>query len=148
VYCCVSPLGTDWVTGLRAIETSAAGVAVSVAMPEIPDVGSVAVTVVVPRLTGVARPGGMAGAFATLIDPFDVDHVAPLVRFCVDLSLYVPVAVSCRNVPKGSVAVLGVIATETRIAEVTTTLVTPVIPVVGSVAVTKVVPGDSAVPKP
>jgi hypothetical protein len=148
MYCCVSPLATDCVAGLTAIETRAAAVAVSVAVPEMPDTGSVAVTTLAPRLTDVARPAGIVGAFATLIEPLEEAHVALFVRTCVDLSLYVPVAVSCRNVPKGRLAVLGVIATDTRIAEVTVTLVAPAIPVVGSVAVTKVVPGDSAVPRP
>ena len=81
VNCCVNPVGTDCIEGVTAIDTRTAGVAVRVAVPEMHDVGSVAVMTEEPRLTDVAYPTGMAGAFATAIDPGDDTHVALLVRF-------------------------------------------------------------------
>jgi ABC-type spermidine/putrescine transport system permease subunit I len=51
----------------------------------------VALIVDVPAVTAEATPAVLMGATAA----FDDDHVAVLVRFCVELSLKEPVAVNC-----------------------------------------------------
>jgi hypothetical protein len=85
--CCVNPLGTDCVGGFTAIATSAAGVPVSVADPEMPVAGSVAVTTAGPSVMEVARPTGIEGAVATLIDPLEDAQVTVFVSTCFDMSL-------------------------------------------------------------
>ena len=75
VNCCVWPLAMDGAAGVTAIETSVGAVTVSEAVPETaPDV---AVMVLVPAATEVARPPEAIVAVAVL----DEDHVTELVRF-------------------------------------------------------------------
>ena len=62
------------------------------------------------------------------------------VRSCVVLSVYVPVAVNCCSVPGAIDGFAGVTAIDTRTAGVTVSVVEPLIPVPGSVAVIVVAP--------
>lgn len=93
---------------------------------------------VVPTPTAVASPLEPA---ALLIEAIVVSvdaHVTDAVRFCVELSVYVPVAVNCRVVPSVMLGVSGVIAIDTSVAAVT---VNPVEPeMLPSVAVIVAVP--------
>jgi hypothetical protein len=75
--------------GVTAIDTSVAAVTVNVVLPEIAPL--VALIVVPPTLSAEARPPLLMVAVVVLDDA----HVTLAVRFCVVLSLYVPVAVNC-----------------------------------------------------
>src|SRR5690242_15147678 len=89
VNCCVSPLAMLGISGVTAIETSAAGLTASVA--ELVTPPSVAVIVVVPAAKAEARPAELIEATAG----FDEAQVTWLVRLVVELSERVPVAVNC-----------------------------------------------------
>ncbi len=54
-------------------------------------------------------------------------HVTVLVRFCVLLSVYVPVAVNCWVLPLGTDGLAGVTAIETNAGAVTVSVVEPFI---------------------
>jgi hypothetical protein len=77
--------------------------------------------VVLPTATPVARPALVIVATAVL----DELHVTALVRFCVLLSLYVPVAVNCCVAPVASEVFAGVTAIDTSVGAVTIRLVEP-----------------------
>ena len=79
--CCVRPTASEGVAGVTAIETSAAGVTVSVAVPETDP--EVAVIVEVPVATAVAWPPEAMVAF----DVSEEVQVAELVRSFVEPSL-------------------------------------------------------------
>jgi hypothetical protein len=89
VNCCVLPAATDGFAGVTAIDVSVAAVMVSVVEPVTPPL--VAEIVEVPGLSADAKPVALIVAVEVLEDA----HVALLVRFCVEPSLYVPVAVNC-----------------------------------------------------
>ena len=91
--CCVAPLAIDGFAGVTAIDCSAAAVTVSTVEPV--TAPSVALIVLVPAATPVASPPAVIVATAVVADA----HVTWLVRFCVLLSLNVPVAVNCCVVP-------------------------------------------------
>ena len=57
---------------------------------------------------------------------FDELHVTVPVKFCVLLSVYVPVAVNCCVFPAGMEAFAGVMAIETNAAAATVRVVDPV----------------------
>lgn len=103
--------------GAMAIETSAAGLTVRLALPEIePDT---AMMVVAPGKNDCARPAVPGDMLIVAALGFDDVHCTEAVRSCVEVSLYVPVAVNCCVVPKGIEAVEGETAIETRTAELT-----------------------------
>ena len=52
-------------------------------------------------------------------------QVTDVVRFCVELSEYVPVAVNCRVVPLTMLELVGVIAMDTSVAGVTVSVAIP-----------------------
>ena len=84
-------------SGITAMETSAAGVTVSTVDPEtVPDV---AVMVAAPWPIELANPLEPDALLmeATLVS--DDPQVTVAVRFCVELSVYVPVAANCWLVP-------------------------------------------------
>jgi hypothetical protein len=89
----VFPAAIDVVDGVTAIETSTAGVTVSVTpgetMVPMPPSPCVAVIVVVPTVSPVAMPALLIVA----VEALDVFHVTLVVRFCVVWLLNVPVAV-------------------------------------------------------
>jgi hypothetical protein len=79
--------------GITAIDTSVAAVTVSVVKPDM--LPEPAVIVEVPGTVVVASP---CEPFALLMVATDVDdeiHVTDIVKSCVVLSVYVPVAVNC-----------------------------------------------------
>jgi hypothetical protein len=89
VNCCVSPLATDGLTGVTAIDCRVAAATVRVVEPvTTPDV---AVIVEVPTATPVAKPAAVIVAVAGVAEL----QVTLPVKFCVLLSLNVPVAVNC-----------------------------------------------------
>ena len=82
-------MAIDGFTGVTAIDCRVAAVTVRVVEPLIaPDV---ALIVEVPTPAPVARPAALMVAVVLVPD----DHVTVLVRFCVEPSLNVPVAVNC-----------------------------------------------------
>lgn len=87
VYACVVPAAIDAVVGVTAIDTSTAGVTVSVTPGEVM-LPCAAVIVVAPAATAVASPAALIVAVGTLEDV----HVTVDVRFCVVWLLKVPVA--------------------------------------------------------
>jgi hypothetical protein len=89
VNCCVAPLVMLGLAGVTAMDCSVAAVTVATVEPEIaPDV---ALTVEVPTATEVANPA----ALMVSTDGVAEAQVTLAVRFCVLLSLNVPVAVNC-----------------------------------------------------
>jgi hypothetical protein len=105
VNCCVNVTATDAVAGVIAIETSGL-VTVSVAVPEMLPCAAWMVTVVL-GVTAVAKPP------CVMVAPAEALHVTLLVRFCVELSAYVPVAVNCWVALGATEAVGGVTAMDT-----------------------------------
>ena len=98
----VLPNAMDALAGEITIETRAADVTVSDALPLTPD--DVALMVVEPTAMLVAMP--VLEMVATLV--FDELQVAELVRFLVLPSLYLPVAVNCWPTPAATEGVPGV----------------------------------------
>jgi hypothetical protein len=74
---------------------------------------------VVPTPAAVANPLEPAALLTEAIVVSDDAHVTDAVRFCVELSVYVPVAVNCWVVPSVMLGPSGVIAIETSVAAVT-----------------------------
>jgi hypothetical protein len=121
VNCCVVPRAIAGLCGLIAIETSAAGFTTSVADPLTePELMPI---VVVPVPTEVANPA-VPVLLLMVATVAAVELQWPVwVRSCMLPSVYVPVAVNCCVVPKGIVAVGGLIAIETSAAAVTVSTV-------------------------
>jgi hypothetical protein len=88
--CFVVPKAMLGVTGVTAMDTSVAAVTVSVAVPCLLVDGSAAV-MIMPEATivDVARPGVLGSKVTETSDEF---HVTDVVRSCVELSEYVPLA--------------------------------------------------------
>jgi hypothetical protein len=119
VNCCVLPAATDGFAGVTAIDTRVAFVTVSVVDPTTAPL--VALIVDVPAFTAVARPAALIVATVVVPDA----HVTLPVRFCVELSLNVPVAVNCCVPATMSVGVAGVTAIDESVAAVTVNVVEP-----------------------
>jgi len=144
VNCCVLPMAMLGLVGVIATETSVAGFTVSVVDPDrVPDV---AVIVVEPAATGVASPIEPAVLLIPAMDDDDELQVTAVVRFCVEPSEYVPVAVNCCVLPMAMLGLVGVIATETSVAGFTISVVDP--DRVPDVAVIVVEPAAAAVTSP
>ena len=138
--CCVPPAATDGFTGVTAIDTSVAAVTVSVVDPL--TLPLVALIVVVPAFSALAKPVALTVAVVVLEDA----HVAVVVRFCVVPSLYVPVAVNCCVPPAATDGFTGVTAIDTSVAAVTVSVVDPL--TLPLVALIVVVPAFSALASP
>ena len=124
--------------------TTLTPVTVSVAVPEtLPDV---AVIVVEPAATAVANPLEPAALLMLATDAVDEFQVTDVVRFCVELSEYVPVAVNCCDAPCAMVGLAGVIARDTSVAAVTVSVAVPDTP--PDVAVIVVEPAATEVALP
>ena len=109
--------------GVTAMDTRVAEVTVSVADPTtLPDV---AVIVDEPAATDVANPLEPAALLMAAIVAADDFQVTDVVRFCVVLSEYVPVAVNCLDVPSAKLVLVGVTAIETSVAGVTVSVALP-----------------------
>src|SRR6266436_3898499 len=144
VNCRVVPFAILGVVGVTVIVDRFAAVTVSVVLPETPP--KVAVIVVVPAATDVARPCDPPALLIVATAVLDELHVTWVVRSCVVLSLKVPVAVNCRVVPFAILGVVGVTVIVDRIAAVTVSVVLPETP--PKVAVIVVVPAATDVAKP
>jgi hypothetical protein len=117
VNCWVVPSAMLGLDGVIARDTSVAGVTASVALADmLPDV---AVIVVEPTATGVVSPFEPAVLLMAATDVADELQVTVVVRFCVDPSEYVPVAVNCWVVPSAMLGLDGVITRDTSVAGVT-----------------------------
>ncbi len=93
MYCSVSPFGSVEVLGVTPIDTRVAGVTVSGVEPE--TVPSNAVMVVDPCAAAVATPFEPLALLTLAMLVADELQLTAEVRFCVVLSVYVPVAVNC-----------------------------------------------------
>ena len=120
VYACVPFTDTDPLAGVTARETNCGAVIVSTVEPLTEP--RVALMVVLPTLAPVARPPLVMVAAAVLLEL----HVTEAVRFCVLLSLYVPVAVKAWVRPLATDGFAGVTAIETKV-KVTVKPVEPLI---------------------
>src|SRR5260370_20111173 len=85
------------VVGVTVIVDRVAAVTVSVVLPETPP--KVAVIVVVPAATDVAKPCEPPALLIVATAVLDELQVTSVVRPCVVKSVYVPVAVKCCVVP-------------------------------------------------
>jgi hypothetical protein len=112
VNCCVFPAATDGFAGVTAIDDRVAAVTVNVVDPT--TLPLVALIVDVPTFTAVAKPSALIVAFAGVPEA----HVTLLVKFCVELSLNVPVAINCWVFPAATDGFAGVTAIDDRVAEV------------------------------
>jgi len=140
VNCCVFPAATDGFAGVTAIDDRVAAVTVSVVDPTTAPL--VALIVDVPTFTAVAKPAALIVAFAGVPDA----HVTLLVKFCVELSLNVPVAVNCCVFPAATDGFAGVTAIDDSVAAVTVSVVDPT--TAPLVALIVDVPTFTAVAKP
>ena len=123
VNCLVVPLTMLELAGVTAMETSVAEVTVSVVEPDtLPDV---ALIVVEPAATDVANPLEPAALLMAATAASDELQVTVVVRSCVVLSENVPVATNCWFEPLTMLGLIGVIAMDTSVAEVTVTVVDP-----------------------
>src|SRR5206468_3033742 len=127
-------------TGVTAIDTSAAGPTVKLALPVTPT--QVALIWEVPWAIPVARPTALIIATAA----FEETHVTELVRLWVLPSEYVPVAANCCVVPLAIDGFAGVTAIDTNAAGPTVRLVLPVTP--PKLDRIRVVPGATPVARP
>jgi len=84
-----------------------------------------AVIVVCPVATEVASPLEPEALLMVAMAVSDELQVTEAVRFCVVLSVYVPVAINCCVVPRAMFGFVGVTAMDTSVAEVTVKEVVP-----------------------
>jgi hypothetical protein len=140
VNCCVSPFATLGFAGVTAMDVSAAAATVSVVLPVmLPEVAEI---VVVPVATAVARPPTAMVAVAVLDDA----QVTVPVRFWVEPSVYVPVALNCCVSPFATLGFAGVTAIEVSAADATVSVVLPT--TVPEVAEMVLVPAATVVARP
>jgi hypothetical protein len=110
-----------------------------------PVIGSVAVIVVVPGATEVAKPLASMVAAAE----FEELQITDFVQSCVVPSKYVPVTANCWVAPFAAMlGFTGVIARDESAVTVNVAAGVAATPVIGSVAVIVVVPGATAATKP
>jgi len=121
--------------GVTEMDTRMAAVTVSDVLPLTAPTDAVIIVVPVPWL--LARPVPLTVATPTTDDV----HVAAFVTFCVVVSEYVPVAVTCCVVPSAIEGSVGVPAIETSTAVVTVRVVEPLMaPLVAVMSDVPVVP--------
>jgi hypothetical protein len=119
VNCCVAPLVIEGLAGVTAIDCSVAAVTVRSVEPLMDD--DVAVIVEVPTPAPVASPDVLIVAVAVVPEL----QVTVDVRFCVEPSLNVPVAVNCWVAPLVIEGFAGVTAIDCSVAAVTVSTVEP-----------------------
>src|SRR5690349_6536299 len=135
-----TPSGVLGLVGVTSIETSVAPLTVRSVLPLIAP--SVAEIDVVPVPAGVASPP--AAIVATPVS--ELSHVTDAVRFWVDVSENVPVAVNWTGTPSVVVESVGVTAIDSSVASVTVTVVESAIP--STVAEMLASPGALPVTRP
>jgi hypothetical protein len=119
VNCSVALFAIDGFAGVTAIDTSVGAVTVSSVVPSTgPEAASI---LLIPEATPVANPPAVIVTTPVVCEV----HVAVLVKFCVELSEKVPVAVNCCVLPFAIEGFAGVTATDTSVAEVTVSVVEP-----------------------
>jgi hypothetical protein len=133
-------LAIDGLAGVTAIDCKVAAVTVKTVDPTIAP--EVALIVLVPTPAPVARPPVVMVAVVVVAEA----HVTDAVRFCVLLSLKVPVAVNCCVRPLVTVGFAGVTAIDCRVAAVTVRTVDPTI--APEVALIVLVPTPAPVARP
>jgi hypothetical protein len=144
VNCWVVPLTILGLVGVSTIEARVAEVTVRVVDPDmLPDV---AVIVVEPVSTEVVKPLEPDVLLMVATNSADEYHVTDVVISCVVLSENIPVAANHCVVPFPILGLVGVTARETRVAEVTVSVVEPEIP--SDVAVIVVKPAATPVAVP
>jgi hypothetical protein len=109
-------------------------------LAETPEAGWIAVIVVVPALSVVARPLLLAALLIVAMLVAELDQVTAVVRSCTERSVYVPVAVNCCAMPSATLGLEGVISIETSVADPTVKFVVAEMPVPGWVAVIVALP--------
>jgi hypothetical protein len=130
--------------GDTSIETSVAGVTVSVVLPETnPDV---AVIVAEPARMVVARPLEPCALLTVATAVFDEFQVTVAVMSWLELSEKMPVAVNCLVVPSAMLGFVGVTSTDTSVSEFTVRSVLPDMPLI--VALIVAVPALTEVASP
>ena len=132
------------VAGITAMERRAAGVTVRPVEPD--TLPRVAVIVTGPWPRAVASPFDPAELLTAATPAFVELQVTAVVRFCVDLSVKVPVAVNCCVVPPAMLGFAGITAIDTRVAGVTVKVVDPETAALAAIIV--VDPGLTAVANP
>ena len=129
INCCFVPRAMLGLTGVTAMDNSVAGVTASVAgiADIIPVLGSVAVIVVVPTVNEVAKPLEPATLLmdATVETSGTVFQVTDDVRSCGGPAVNIPVALNCCFIPRATLALIGVIAMDTKVTGVTVSVVVP-----------------------
>lgn len=126
VNCPVVPNAMLGLVGVTIMDTSVAEVTVSAVDPDIlPDT---AVIVVEPAATEVASPLEPAELLTAATAAADELQLTDVVRSCVVLSENVPVAINCWFVSLTMLGLVGVIAMDRSVAEVTVTVVDPDVP--------------------
>ncbi len=144
VNCCFVPSGILVLAGVIKMDTSVAGVTVSIVDADtFPDD---AVIVVDPGANDAAWPREPAALLTDATATFDELQVADAVRSCVEPSEKVPVAVNCCAVLDAIFALAGVIETDTSVAGVTVSAVDPDTP--PDAAVMIVAPAAEEVTRP
>ena len=138
--CFVVPRGITGIAGVTAIDTSVAGLTLSVVVPVIEP--KVALTLVPPTAALVASPGLFTLAMAELA----VLQITELVTSRVLPSLYVPVALSGSVVPRANDAFAGVIANDTSAGGPTVSVDVPAIAPTVAVIVVLPCPAPDASP--
>jgi hypothetical protein len=124
VNCCVVPGAMLGFVGLTAMDTSLAEVIVSKVEPDmLPDAAVIVVEPVAAEVANPIEPEALLMAATAVADEL---HVTVVVRSCVVLSENVPVATNCWFVLLTMLVLVGVIAMDTSVAEVTVTIVDPV----------------------
>jgi hypothetical protein len=108
----------------------------------------VAVIVVEPAPAAVARPLRPEVLLMLATDVEEEFQVTDVVKFCDELSEYVPVAVNCAVMPLIMLGFVGVTEIDTSVAGVTVSVVLPDTLVAGSMAVIVAEPVPVAVAKP
>jgi hypothetical protein len=122
VNCSVALFAIEGFAGVTAIDTSVAAVTVSSVVPlTAPEVASM---LLIPVPTPVANPPAVIVAMLVVCEL----QVTDPVKFCVELSENVPVAVNCFVVPFAIEGFAGVTAIDTSVAEVTVSVVEPLTP--------------------
>ena len=148
VNCCVRPSALELLAGVIASETSSAALTVKLVLADTPEPACVAVMVVLPVATVVAKPFVPAALLIVAMLVADDDHVTDPVMSCVVASVYVPVAVNCCVRPSALELFAGVRLIDTSAAEVTVKIVLAKTPEAGCVALMLVKPVLTVVARP
>ena len=144
VNCCVVPLAMEGFVGVTTIDSSLAAVTLRVVEPVI--LPEVAVTVAVPRSLAIASPWDPPELEMLTASVLEEDQVTLLVRFCLLLSVYMPVAENWTVRPLATKPFAGITIIDTSVAAVTVKLAEPLmLPDVQEIVV---VPRPPAVARP